>query len=319
MRRMATTKELDLLYYLSKSITPNTLPEEIKVLCPYVNLEEITRQLEDLNANEGIDWENHTVSGMVISYYSTPDFEEVEVNLCNDESIEFPETISTIAELANWFAENGLPQNDDTYIDDIVSPPEGYDFGDREFEYNGKKVILIGYRDNSYNILKLESIYELDDIVFINCNNLQANYVKTNILTPVTGSYVQVNGSLKTQANNQYIQAGAFYGQLGSSGSSANKAAFVTALYPGSLSHIQEENGTLYVHSNDSVSLEGYDGDSNVYISADTGNIELSSAGDIVMSPNQRKCIIMNIPTSDPHVANALWNDNGVLKISSGS
>ena len=37
------------------------------------------------------------------------------------------------------------------------------------------------------------------------------------------------------------------------------------------------------------------------------------------MSPNQRKCIIMNIPTSDPHVANALWNDNGVLKISSGS
>ena len=55
MRRMATTKELDLLYYLSKSITPNTLPEEIKVLCPYVNLEEITRQLEDLNANEGID------------------------------------------------------------------------------------------------------------------------------------------------------------------------------------------------------------------------------------------------------------------------
>ena len=38
---------------------------------------------------------------MVISYYSTPDFEEVEVNLCNDESIEFPETISTIAELAN--------------------------------------------------------------------------------------------------------------------------------------------------------------------------------------------------------------------------
>ena len=49
----------------------------------------------------------------------------------------------------------------------------------------------------------------------------------------------------------------------------------------------------------------------------ETASIELTPEGDITMLKDGN--IIMNdLPTSDPHVENALWNDNGTLKISAG-
>jgi len=43
-----------------------------------------------------------------------------------------------------------------------------------------------------------------------------------------------------------------------------------------------------------------------------------SNAGDLALTSGAAGNIILSVPTSDPHVVNALWNDNGVLRISAG-
>ena len=50
-----------------------------------------------------------------------------------------------------------------------------------------------------------------------------------------------------------------------------------------------------------------------------TGDILLDTEMNLVFSNNIVDIIIQRIRTSDPHIAGALWNDNGTLKISSGN
>ena len=61
---------------------------------------------------------------------------------------------------------------------------------------------------------------------------------------------------------------------------------------------IYNEIGAINITADGTMNLESY-----------TLNVS-NTGGNIVVS---------GLPTSDPHVAGALWNDNGVLKISSGS
>lgn len=66
------------------------------------------------------------------------------------------------------------------------------------------------------------------------------------------------------------------------------------------------------------ISIDNSSNHSNITIYG-PGNIVLDTEGDLVFTDNIYNIIIQHIPTSDPHVAGALWNDNGTLKISSGS
>jgi hypothetical protein len=49
-----------------------------------------------------------------------------------------------------------------------------------------------------------------------------------------------------------------------------------------------------------------------------TGNLRLAGATGIVMALSSGNLVVSGIPTSNPAVAGALWNDAGTLKISAG-
>lgn len=44
-----------------------------------------------------------------------------------------------------------------------------------------------------------------------------------------------------------------------------------------------------------------------------------STDGNVLIEPSSGLVFLRNIPTSDPNIADILWNDSGTLKISSGS
>lgn len=60
---------------------------------------------------------------------------------------------------------------------------------------------------------------------------------------------------------------------------------------------------------------EQTDGESIIF---KNGNIIINTEGSLILNTDTN-IIITNLPTSNPGVAGALWNDNGVLKISAGS
>lgn len=47
------------------------------------------------------------------------------------------------------------------------------------------------------------------------------------------------------------------------------------------------------------------------------GNVTISGGGDTTITPDGN-IIMSGLPTSDPTVAGALWNDSGTLKVSAG-
>ena len=100
MRRMPTTKQLELIEFLSKGIKINNLPEILKLPFPYNDIEE-TKDMVEYYISEGyVDFETHTMSSVgAVNYYETEEYENY-ITLTNDESIEFPETIDTIEKLA---------------------------------------------------------------------------------------------------------------------------------------------------------------------------------------------------------------------------
>ena len=104
MRRMTTTKQLELINFLSRVTKINNMPAEIKVPLAYLNIEEIESTLEDKEDAGEIDFENHVLNGMILCYYRTEEEAEESsdeyVAMGSDEEINFPETITTISKLA---------------------------------------------------------------------------------------------------------------------------------------------------------------------------------------------------------------------------
>ena len=60
MRRMPTTKQLELIEYLSKVTKINDYAEEIKIPFAYISKTEIENTLEEAETEETLDFENHT-------------------------------------------------------------------------------------------------------------------------------------------------------------------------------------------------------------------------------------------------------------------
>lgn len=65
------------------------------------------------------------------------------------------------------------------------------------------------------------------------------------------------------------------------------------------------------------LTLEGGDGAANASTNSDGGDLVLAG-GAKVGTGSDGNIILNNVPTSDPTVAGALWNDAGTLKISAG-
>ena len=107
MRRMPTTKQVELIEYLSKVTKINNYQDEIKVSFAYINKEELESALEDAETEETLSFENHTIDSdsLYFYYYLTPEDAELAdtnyVTLTSENEIVFPETINTISDLAN--------------------------------------------------------------------------------------------------------------------------------------------------------------------------------------------------------------------------
>ena len=96
------------------------------------------------------------------------------------------------------------------------------------------------------------------------------------------------------------------------------EGAGVTLYNSNSDDFVQLDNSGINMISTNTIYLAGQDEMCNISLSGDTVSILNDGEGTgIIMGPDAA-LILTGLPTSDPQVAGAVWNDNGVLKISSG-
>lgn len=211
---------------------------------------------------EYVDFESHKLLGYI--QYSSPLLEENDVILDLEAFVdaEFPETINTYRDLANWVGENlseldiqieslGLMGVNNKYI---------YD-GDYELENN-----QIFFPDGIEEVNGGETFVSIPKILAQNIIGYENEPINIQSSVQITS----FNGRLKVQ----------------NISSPSNNDVNIDKLYAPKLKTQElSANGTLTI---------------------------INSTGAVT------GILIKNLPTTDPHKADALWNDNGTLKISLG-
>ena len=338
MRRMATNKQLEFVNKTSEVIEVNNLEEVMKIPFAYPDAEILMELLNDKVENEEIDFDNHQVlSGISVNY----DYEEDSdpyIAIAVDEDIDFPETISTLETLASWLIQN-VPLNEYAYIDDVKYPniPElkWYDFSDSEFEFVNNVVYMIGYLEynsteqpvlqigsNEYPIPEIYAYYFYGTIG-TNRHLANGNFelINTNLLRPKeiqaygTNTVIDVKTNLSLSSG-KYLQAPYLFGQLGSANTNSN--AYVKDLRA---DKVIASSCLSLVREHVEININEFDSDTVsinsaqiIKVAGDSG-VEIYTEGELKMESDLNR-IIMVLPTSDPQVEGAIWDDNGVLKIS---
>lgn len=286
MRRMITQKQIEEFGLASENF------EKVKEYdLPTIDFEINWNESLDRNSST-INWETGVVSGAFYAVYRNKENEppyfinDTSLFICYDQGITFnPQEVTTIDQLrtylANYLATNGFPE--DAYIDEFL--------------------LSNGWR-------AYDSELNLQDIV------IQNPKFETTILT------IPLNVNAWADDPGYVIDVR----------NKNNYATFLDSIYSSNLD-------TNIVHTNNihipGEPVNGVDTTDNTGLEIDRYGLKPSSGSSASLRPiympgdnygllfssqagTQPCALFMILPTSDPHVANQLWNDNGIIKISTG-